>query len=160
MVTATRERVVPFAHPIERRFPIRTSLPASKVRAYRKRVERGATDLDERQPAWWRHIKLTRLDMSHGAFDTHSSVPDCGCIAAQLARYYTPRYSDLMGRIIGEYDFWLDRIGLTSFSKGRRSQVAYGYILPLKDWHSDRDIGAWNLLDQLWANEVRKRREG
>lgn len=159
MPTATREQQLPPTHPIERRFPITTTLPASKVSQYRRRVQRGATDLDERQPGWWRHIRLTRLDMSHGAFDTHTDRPDCGCIAAQLARYYTPRYSDFVGRIIGEYDFWLDRIGLTSYSAGRRSQVAYGYILPRGDWNNYGDNDFWKLLDQLWANEVRKRRE-
>lgn len=159
MTIVTRDRRVVPAHPIERRFPIITPLPASKVRVYRKRVERGARDLDERQPGWWRHIRVTRLDMSHGAFDTHSSVPDCGCIAAQLARHYTPRYSEIMGKIIGEYDFWLDKIGLLSYSAGRRSQVAYGYTLPRGDWNNYGDNDFWKLLDQLWANEVRKRRK-
>lgn len=154
MPTKTKQRRLTPAHPIERRFSIVTEMPDSRVRVYRKRVERGASHLDEYQPGWWRHVKTSRLNMRKSAFD---QVPDdCGCIGAQLSRYYEPIMGDEMlgiNRIIGTYTRWLERIGFLKH-KTSRMEVAHGYLASRDD-----DASAWDLLDQLWANEVRKRRE-
>lgn len=153
MPTKTKERQLSPAHPIERRFPITTEVPDHRVRVYRRRVERGAISLDERQPGWWRRIKLRRLDMRKSIFD--QTDHDCGCIGAQLSRYYEPiEGGEILGinRILGTYDRWMERLGFRG-NETLRMEIAHGYMT------SDRDVyEAWYLLDQLWANEVRKRR--
>lgn len=156
MPTRTKERQLTPAHPIEKRFPITTEVPDHRVRKYRKRVDRGASDLDERQPGWWRHVKIRRLNMRKGIFDQYEG--DCGCVGAQLSRYYAPMWPgeewSTSSRIIGAYDRWMRVLGFHD-RMDSRMEIAHGYLASSSD--GDGDPG-WDLLDQLWANEVRKRR--
>lgn len=153
-MTATKQRQLPPALPIEYRFPIVTTLPNHRVRQYRKRVERGARDLDERQPGWWRHVRVSRLNMALGSF-IHG---DCGCVGAQLSWFYDPEES-FNGLRLGAWDRWMERLGFWG-NTTKRMEVAHGYVVAESESHDGETEGrAYGLLDQLWANEVRVRRE-
>lgn len=154
MPAATKERQLAAVHPIEAKHPIVTSLPDTVVARYRKRVERGATQIDGIRPGWWRHIRIKQLDMAVGEFWGGAGPSDCGCIGAQLAAHYEPEEDT------GYYGNWLNYLEHKIMRVFRsRNEVAHGYTISTTEVKRGRGRDAWDLLDQLWANEVRIRRD-
>lgn len=125
--------------------------PPSIVRKYAKRVDRGAALLDERLPGWWRHIRLTQLNMGQGVY---TPGVECGCVGAQVAHAYADlrdEYSD--GRSTGFFDNAMTF--LFGYTRGLgRKEVAHGFVAGRPEDSND----AYLLLDELWAEKVRERR--
>lgn len=155
MATRTKERALAPVDRIEQRHRVVTDLSDRVVEKYRKRVDRGARLLDETRAGWWRHIHLKSLDMAHGMFRRFSSGEwHCGCIGAQVAYHYLPDFAEETYVRLGWYDEAMRWLGLRTYSS--RQEVAHGFLAG----RTEDDERAYDLLDQLWANEVRRRRDG
>lgn len=127
-----------------------TSLPPSVVRKYQTRVDRGAALLDEKLPGWWRHIKLTRLNMAEGVINPRYG--ECGCVGAQVAYAYKAIRD-------GDTGFFSDTMSFLFGSRyTHQNNVGYGFVVGSPECRKDQDREAYRLLDDLWADKVRERR--
>lgn len=128
-------------------------LPPSVVRKYQERVDRGARLLDKRLPGWWRHIRLTRLNMAEGVLDPRHD--ECGCVGAQVAAAYkTVRDSN------EEVGFFSDTMAfLFRGDAYGRQNVSHGFVVGSPECRKNRGDDTYLLLDELWAKQVRARRK-
>lgn len=127
------------------------TLPPSIVRKYEERVLRGAAMLDEKLPGWWRRIKLSRLQMAEGLFIPNHD--DCGCIGAQLSAFYAdiPSYNEE-----GCFSYAMDY--LFGENVNMKTEVAFGFIAGAPEEDRGIEIETYDLLDVLWAEQIRIRR--
>jgi hypothetical protein len=112
----------------------------------KRRVEKGATLLDEKRPGWWRKIKVTDLDVA----DTRRCILGWAFQDALTASFSDNGYDK------GLEFLWPDK----NDDQVEKLSVQHGfdrdYTHPHVTFQGGMDV--WDMLGALWSDEVRARR--
>jgi len=116
------------------------------------RVRNGAKVLDEMEPGWFERVNLEKLDMGSGQI-----VGGKACVMCQLSPVFGEKPEDAN---------WLEKIyEVNAYVRGGSWSATareHGFLLG-DDEVSDSQRSGWSwyeVLDQLWIEEIESRRVG
>jgi hypothetical protein len=128
-----------------------TTLTDKDQRILSTSVVRGAKWLDQRQPDWFRRVKLTSLQLSSESF----------CVLGQLGAYLTEGIADFGSFISFEDGCYYPEIKHLMLDDDIKAE-RYGFNIPEKMGDRYDSTGwkhGWTTLNEAWKAEIRSRRQ-